>query len=919
MKKIWILIIMLLFVWTVTACGARPEAAVPTESEPVSETDTADEAQDVAGTDTEAADTDEADSTEAQEEAPAEEAEADNPDMAEGSFLERAKAGEFTGSEVVVFGKWTEAEGENFVAALAPFEEATGIDVKYEGSSEFETLITVRVEGGDAPDIAGFPQPGLMAQFVKEGAIADHAQFLDVEKLNDNYSEAWINLATVNDQLSGVFYRASTKSIVWYPVEAFEAAGYEVPETWDELLTLSDRIVEEQGVNPWCVSMEHGGVTGWVATDWIEDVLLRTAPPETYDAWINHEIPFNDPAVKNAADKVGEIWFNEDYVYGGTTGILTIWVGDTQTPMFEDPPQCWFHRQAGWIPDFWPEGTEAGVDSSFFYLPPIDEAYGRPVLGGGDVFSAFNDRPETAALMAYLASPEGAEVWVKNGGFISPNKGVPTDWYSNYVDQAQAEILQNATTLRFDASDLMPAEVGTGTFWTGMVDWVGGEDIDTVLANIEASWPTEATGLGGTSEDEAEESAEMGDFEHLLRALDGEFDGTEVTIFGKWTEGEGDNFVNALASFEEETGIDIKYEGSSEFETLITVRAEGGDAPDIAGFPQPGLMATFAEEGQLISLDDKINTDKLAENYSDAWINLATVDDSLYGVFYRASTKSIVWYPVEAFEAAGYEIPETWDEMLALSDQIVAEQGVNPWCISMEHGGVTGWVATDWIEDVLLRTASPEIYDQWVNHEIPFNHPEVLEAAEIVGDIWFNEDYVYGGPTGILTIWVGDTQTPMFEDPPQCWLHRQAGWIPDFWPEGTEAGVDSSFFYLPPIEEEYGRPVLGGGDVFAAFSDRPEVLAVMEYLASPESAQAWIEAGGFISPNKGVPAEWYASYVDQAQADLLQTATTLRFDASDLMPAEVGTGTFWSGMVDWVSGTDTETVFQTIEESWPAE
>ncbi|MCA9971899.1 MAG: carbohydrate ABC transporter substrate-binding protein, partial [Anaerolineales bacterium] len=578
---------------------------------------------------------------------------------------------------------------------------------------------------------------------------------------------------------------------------------------------------------------------------------------------------------------------------------------------------------AGWIPDFWPEGTQPGVDSSFFYLPPIDEAYGKPVLGGGDVFSAFNDRPETAALMEYLAAPEGAEVWVKRGGFISPNRGVPADWYGSYVDQAQAEILQTATTLRFDASDLMPAEIGAGTFWTGMVDWVNGTPIDTVLANIEASWPSMETGLGGSgdvaeTEDEAEETADAGGFTYLQEALNGDYAGTEVTIFGKWTEAEGENFVNTLAGFEEATGIDIKYEGSAEFETLITVRAEGGDAPDIAGFPQPGLMATFAREGQLINLGDYTNVEQMQQNYSDAWINLATVDDTLYGVFYRASTKSIVWYPVEPFEAAGYDIPETWDEMIALSDRIVEEQGVTPWCVSMEHGGVTGWVATDWIEDVLLRTAPPEIYDQWVNHEIPFNHPDVLEAAAIVEEIWFNPDYVYGGTTGILTIWVGDTQTPMFEDPPQCWFHRQAGWIPDFWPEGTQPGVDSSFFYLPPIEAEYGKPVLGGGDVFAAFDDRPEVLAVMEYLASPESAQGWIEAGGFISPNRGVPADWYGSYVDQAQAEILQTATTLRFDASDLMPAEVGAGTFWTGMVDWVSGADTETVFQAIEDSWPA-
>ncbi len=869
-----------------------------------------------------------------EEEAVAEEEPAEEEEMAEEeeampeSFLDRAKAGEYTGTEVSVFGKWTEGEGENFVAALAPFEEATGIDVIYEGSAEFETLITVRTEGGDAPDIAIFPQPGLMAQFARDGVLVDLGAQLDTSVIAENYSDAWIDLGTVDGTLSGLFYRASTKSIVWYPVEAFEAAGYAIPQTWDELLALSDTIAEEQGVTPWCISMEHGGVTGWVATDWVEDVLLRTAPPETYDAWVAHEIPFNDPAILNAADIVGDIWFNPEYVFGGTTAILTTFVGDTQTPMFEDPPQCWLHRQAGWIPDFWPEGMEPGVDSDFFYLPPIDEAYGKPVLGAGDVYSAFDDRPEVMALMEYLSAPEGAEVWVKAGGFISPNRNVPTDWYANPVDVGQAQILAEATTLRFDASDLMPAEVGAGTFWSGMVEWVsaGGENTAEVFQDIEDSWPMTDTGLEGTGDVAAEEEEEeavddAGTYAYLDQAYAGDLAGTEVTVFGKWTEGEGESFEAVLAGFEEATGIDVIYEGSAEFETLITVRTEGGDAPDIAGFPQPALMAEFVRSGDILDFGAVTNVDRLNADYSEAWTSLATVDGQLSAVPYRASTKSIVWYPVEAFEAAGYAIPQTWDELLALSDQIVAEQGVTPWCISIEHGGVTGWVATDWIEDVLLRTAPPETYDAWVAHEIPFNDPAIINAANIVAEVWFNPEYVFGGSTGILTTFVGDTQTPMFEDPPQCWFHRQAGWIPDFWPEGTTAGVDSDFFYLPPIDPAYGKPVLGAGDFFSAFADRPEVWALMEYLASPEGVEAWVKAGGFISPNRRVPADWYANPVDVGQAQILAEATTLRFDASDLMPAEVGAGTFWSGMVEWVSaeGANTEEVFQEIEDSWPAE
>ena len=189
---------------------------------------------------------------------------------------------------------------------------------------------------------------------------------------------------------------------------------------------------------------------------------------------------------------MGDIWFNPDYVYGGTTGILTTFVGDTQTPMFdEEGPTCWLHRQAGWIPAFFPEGIAAGTDSNFFYLPPIDEAVGRPVVGGGDIISMFNDRPEVRALIQWLTTPEAAAPWIELGGFISPNRHIDLSLYPNDIDRAQAEIMQDATVFRFDASDLMPGEVGSGTFWTGMVNWIGGEDLDAVLQEIEDSWPSQ--------------------------------------------------------------------------------------------------------------------------------------------------------------------------------------------------------------------------------------------------------------------------------------------------------------------------------------------------------------------------------------------------------------------------------------------
>lgn len=417
-----------------------------------------------------------------------------------------------------------------------------------------------------------------------------------------------------------------------------------------------------------------------------------------------------------------------------------------------------------------------------------------------------------------------------------------------------------------------------------------------------------------------------GPYQHLARAQAGEFSGTEVEILGQWVETEADNFQASLQPFIDATGIQVRYEGITDYETVLTTRVDGGNAPDLAQIAQPGKMRTFASEGKLVNLSEWINLDQLKTDYIQSFVDLGSYEGNVYGVFYKGDLKSIVWYPVQAFADNGYEVPTTWDELVALSDQIVADGNGNPWCISIEHGDASGWVATDWMEDILLRTAPPETYDAWVNHEIAFNDPQVLEAAEYMKQIWFMPDYVYGGNVGINATWVGDTQTPMFaEGGPQCWMHKQAAWIPSFWPKDASdnplytPGVDSAFFYFPPIEDEFGSPVLGGGDQFIMFNDRPEVRAVMEYLATAEAAKAWIEAGGFVSPNKSVPLDWYTTYPNDALAAILNGASTFRFDASDIMPAEVGAGTFWSGMVEWVAanGEGTEGIFESIEASWP--
>ncbi|MEX2444926.1 MAG: ABC transporter substrate-binding protein [Alkalispirochaeta sp.] len=398
---------------------------------------------------------------------------------------------DLSGTTVNIFGAFVDQDADRFRASMDAFEEETGIEVVYEGSGDFETLITVRSEGGSPPDIAAFPQPGLARDLVNGGYVYDMRDWLGMDYLSEQYNDAWTDLAEIGGIQAGVWYRASVKSLVWYNIPVFEEEGYEEPQTWDEMLELSDQMVDD-GYTPWTIGIESAGATGWVATDWIEDIMLRIHPPEVYDEWVAGELPFNSPEVKEAVDYMAEIWFNEDYVLGGREGIVLTPFGDAPTPMVADPPAALMHRQASFITAFFPEeGSEVGDTIGFFYLPPIDESLGRPVLGAGDLMGAMQDRPEVRAVMRFLSTGESTRGWLEAGGFVSPHADTPLDWYPTVADRGIAEILQNATTFRFDASDLMPGSVGAGSFWTEFTKLANNEnaDVDQLLTNIDDSWP----------------------------------------------------------------------------------------------------------------------------------------------------------------------------------------------------------------------------------------------------------------------------------------------------------------------------------------------------------------------------------------------------------------------------------------------
>ena len=416
----------------------------------------------------------------------------------EGEFnwdsYEALKETQLDGEQVTVFGPWLGPDQKTVENVLAYFAEATGADVKYVGSDSFEQQILIDAEAGSAPNVAVFPQPGLAADMAQRGFLTPLGSDTG-DWLSENYAagQSWVDLGTYPNaagdlELFGFFFKVDVKSLVWYSPENFEDAGYEVPESMEELKALTDQIVED-GETPWCIGLGSGGATGWPATDWVEDMMLRTQSPQVYDQWVSNEIPFDDERVIAAIDEFGAFARNDDYVAGGASVVASTDFRDSPKGIFSSPPQCYMHRQASFIPAFFPEGTVVGEDADFFYFPAYAEKdLGKPVLGAGTVFAITKDSPGARALIEFLKSPIAHEVWMAQTGFLTPHKGVNPDLYANDTQRRMGDILLNATTFRFDGSDLMPGGVGAGTFWTGMVDYTGGKPAAEIAKSIQESW-----------------------------------------------------------------------------------------------------------------------------------------------------------------------------------------------------------------------------------------------------------------------------------------------------------------------------------------------------------------------------------------------------------------------------------------------
>ncbi len=386
-------------------------------------------------------------------------------------------------------------QDKGFRESLKAWAEKNGITIKYNSSDQFDKLIQTRVQGGDLPNIAIFPQPGIIKGFVAKGAVKPLDDIVDIAKVKDSMVPGLLDAASVNGKVYGIPVSANVKSLYWYDKANFSAAGLTVPKTHDELVAMMDK-VKATGKTPLCYGMESGGATGWPATDWIEDYVLQTGGTALYDDWVNGKVKFADAKLDPAFKVYQDLLMSDANVFGGAKAAAANPFGTALNPMFAaQNPGCFTGKQGNFITgkDFFGKAgvTADNIDTKVgvFQTPSVSGE--SPVLGGGDLLAVMKNDANTAKVAKYLTEdPTFGGAWAKTGTMLSPHKSFDATNYPNQTLKDIAKILSGASVFRFDGSDSMPAAVGSGTFWKEMVKAQSGqEDLGTARKNIDASWP----------------------------------------------------------------------------------------------------------------------------------------------------------------------------------------------------------------------------------------------------------------------------------------------------------------------------------------------------------------------------------------------------------------------------------------------
>ena len=414
----------------------------------------------------------------------------------------------------------------------------------------------------------------------------------------------------------------------------------------------------------------------------------------------------------------------------------------------------------------------------------------------------------------------------------------------------------------------------------------------------------------------------------LEEALAGKFKGTTVNVKGIYDDSWGDDYRDTLKSFEDQTGIKVMYSYTDEGGDFLAGEIEAGRGPDVMDFSYLSPVRRFAKAGKIVDLAKVVDIDTLRSRYGQNWLDAATVDSPngpiIGGLWSDFFLESLVWYPKAAFDKAGYKVPATWAELLALSDQIVKDGG-KPWCVENGFNGSNpGYGIANWLDNMLLRTGTAADYEKWRNGELPADSPQVRKALQAIADVWFKDGYVLGGRKGINGTTMYDVARPMFATPTKCWLLMEGNDTLD-WDQMTdytvfkskEYGKDYDFFVLPPMDKASGAPLVTEGHITTMLHDRPEVRAFMEWLTTGKQAEQWVKLGhhaGF-SPNKDAQLDWYTNARDRKLAEIAadaQKAGNLYSNTGVSMPSSV-MGAVWQALTNYVGGADLDIALKQID------
>jgi alpha-glucoside transport system substrate-binding protein len=386
-----------------------------------------------------------------------------------------------------------------------------------------------------------------------------------------------------------------------------------------------------------------------------------------------------------------------------------------------------------------------------------------------------------------------------------------------------------------------------------------------------------------------------------------------VSVMGIWVGEEQESFQAVIDGFkEQQPDVTVNYNPVGDnLPTVLSTAVQGGNPPDVAAIAQPGLMIQFAEQGELQSLDFAEST--ITDNFGESVVETGSVDGTLYGLLWKANNASTVWYNVQAFEDAGVEAPESWDQLTEDAGTLKAS-GVPAYSIA----GADGWTLTDLFENIYLRTAGPEMYDQLSKHEIPWTDQSVKDALTEMAKVFDDSENIAGGTTGALQTDFPTSVSNVLAPEPKAAMVIEADFVPGVVQTTLEPESGYNEFTFPAINDS-PPSVVAKGNLVVAFRDNPAVQAFIEYLASPESAQIWVERGGFASPNKNVDSSSYPDALLAQTSEEMTSAEQLRFDLSDLQPSAFGATTgqgLWKLFQDFLRDpSDVDGIAQQMENA----